>query len=835
VAGPLEGLRKILALEGAKKFTDAAVVGGLDAYLLRFFREHDIANSHALSRVMQSLPPGGYRSLHPIQRRRVVEELIRATENGAPVKKAPAAAKPAQPKVVQFPAQKPAPKKAPPAASQRPARVLRTVDSPIGVLGVRRMDEEKFRRKGLNTVRDLLLHMPSRYHDYSEALPIARLTPGEEQTVVGTIFAASSKMLGRNKRGTEAIISDPSGTLRVVWFGQTYVARRLKEGQKVALSGTIGEFRGRIQMTNPEIEPLDDEVLSSRRLVPHYPTTEGLSQKAIRTAVRVALDTYGDGLDDPLPPDLRKRLKLPAMVESLRQVHFPDDPESAEAARDRFAFEELLYVELGVVRRRKEWTDAGGAPVLGMPPETLGAFVASLPFELTKAQRAAIDETLRDMTDETPMTRLLEGDVGSGKTVVAAAALLAAVASGYQGAIMAPTEILAEQHMRTFTRILAPDRDDNGPEDGPWFQAAGSGYIVLEPPYMAKPVRVALLTGSLKLSEKNAVQDAIASGEVDIAVGTHALLQEGVSFHKLGLVVVDEQHRFGVEQRAALREKGGSPHVLVMTATPIPRTLALTVYGDLDITVLNEMPPGRPKVKTWRVLPYRRDEAFDFVRKKIDEGRQAFIICPLVEESESIEAKAAVQEYERLSRNVFPDLRLGLLHGRMASSDKDAVMRQFRDHEIDILVSTAVVEVGVDVPNATVILIEGAERFGLAQLHQFRGRVRRSAEQGYCFLLSDNPSPESEERLAIMETVDDGFRLAEEDLRLRGPGEYFGKRQSGMPDLRIARLTDVEMIMRARNEATRMLDDDPELERPEHAAIRERVQALWERLNADVS
>jgi ATP-dependent DNA helicase RecG len=469
-----------------------------------------------------------------------------------------------------------------------------------------------------------------------------------------------------------------------------------------------------------------------------------------------------------------------------------------------------------------------------MPPPQIDAFIASLPFKLTSAQRQAIREVLEDMADETPMTRLLEGDVGSGKTVVAAAALLAAVASGYQGAIMAPTEILAEQHMRTFTRLLAPDQEE-APADGPWFQQSGPGYVVLEPAYMGRPVRVALLTGSLKASEKTAVQEAIAVGDVDIAVGTHALLQEGVAFHRLGLAVIDEQHRFGVEQRAALREKGGSPHVLVMTATPIPRTLALTVYGDLDITVLNEMPPGRPKVKTYRVLPYRRDEAFEFVRKKIAEGRQAFIICPLVEESESIEAKAAVQEYERLSRNVFPELRLGLLHGRMASGEKDAVMRSFRDQDIDILVSTAVVEVGVDVPNATVILIEGAERFGLSQLHQFRGRVRRSSEQAYCFLLSDNPSPESEERLSIMETVDDGFQLAEHDLRLRGPGEYFGTRQSGMPDLRVAKLTDVEMIMRARNEAIRLLDADPGLAADEHRAIRDRVQSLWDRLNADVS
>jgi ATP-dependent DNA helicase RecG len=543
---------------------------------------------------------------------------------------------------------------------------------------------------------------------------------------------------------------------------------------------------------------------------------------------------FAPAMDEALPATMRKEHHLMPAAEAIRQVHFPDDLETAERARDRFGFEELLYIELGVVRRRMEWQDAGGAPSLVLAKTQLDGFVESLPFTLTKSQNAAIREVLDDIGDDMPMTRLLEGDVGSGKTVVAAAALLAAVGSGHQGVIMAPTEILAEQHLRTFTRILQPDRPEDGPK-GPWFQATAPGYVVLNPPYMQKPVRVALLTGSLKAPEKRDVQAAIAAGEVDIAIGTHALLQEGVSFQRLGLAVIDEQHRFGVEQRATLREKGGSPHGLVMTATPIPRTLALTVYGDLDITVLNEMPPGRPPVKTWRVLPYRRSEAFEFVEKKIGEGRQAYVICPLVEESSAVEAKAAVQEYERLSRDVFPDRRLGLLHGRMPSGEKESVMRSFRDGEVDILVSTAVVEVGVDVPNATVILIEGADRFGLSQLHQFRGRVRRSEEQAYCFLLSDNPSPESEERLAIMETVDNGFELAEHDLRLRGPGEYFGTRQSGLPDLRVAKLTDIEMIRATRDEATSILKDDPELRQPEHEKLAEAVQKLWGRLSSEVS
>jgi ATP-dependent DNA helicase RecG len=463
----------------------------------------------------------------------------------------------------------------------------------------------------------------------------------------------------------------------------------------------------------------------------------------------------------------------------------------------------------------------------------LEGFVSSLPFSLTAAQDRAVAQVLEDAGRPVPMNRLLEGDVGSGKTVVAATALLAAVASGYQGAIMAPTEILAEQHFRTLTRLLSPEEE--GVRDGAWFQEAGSGFVVLRPAYLDRPIRLTLLKGSLRGAEKGAAQEALSAGEVDIACGTHALVQGAVEFNRLGMAIVDEQHRFGVGQRAALREKGESPHMLVMTATPIPRTLQLTVFGDLDITVLNEMPPGRPPVKTWRVTPPQRPQAYDFLKKKTAEGRQAYVICPLVEESESVAARAAVQEYERLSRDVFPDLRLGLLHGRMTPSEKEAVMRDFRDGNLDVLVSTAVVEVGVDVPNATVILIEGADRFGLAQLHQFRGRVRRSSEQAYCFLLSDSDSAEALERLLIMETVNDGFKLAEEDLRLRGPGEYFGTRQSGLPELRVARLTDVDLIEEARNEASRLLDADPGLEGTEYAALREEVDRRWAGVSGEVS
>jgi ATP-dependent DNA helicase RecG len=693
--------------------------------------------------------------------------------------------------------------------------------------------EERLAKIDIHTVRDLLFHFPTRYHDYSEVRPIAEMEVGEEQTVIGDIRSVSLATIGRRK-ATEAVISDSSGMLRVIWWSGHWMARRLRPGMKVALSGKVTAYRDRLQMDTPEVETLGTESLNTRRLVPVHRLTDGVDARQMRGFVRQAVDAFADKVEETLPDDIRESHRLLAVAEGLRQIHFPDSQEQAEAARRRFAFEELLHIELGVVRRRREWQGVGGAPRLVMPDKVRDGFVSSLPFELTGAQKKAMAEVFKDIANDVPMSRLVEGDVGAGKTVVAAAALLAAVANGYQGAIMAPTEILAEQHLQTFKWLLRPQGETHD-VDGAWFNEESHGYARVQPGYLDEPVRIALLKGSLPADRKRAAQEGIRSGEVSIAIGTHALLQEAVDFARLGLVVVDEQHRFGVEQRAALRDKGESPHMLVMTATPIPRTLALTVYGDLDITVVNEMPPGRPEVKTWRVTPQQRAHAYRFLRNKIAEDKQAYIIFPLVEESEVIQARAAVQEYERLSQEVFPDLRLGLLHGRMAPSEKDAAMLAFRDHKLDVLVSTAVVEVGVDVPNATVILIEGADRFGLAQLHQFRGRVRRSSDQAYCFLLSDNTSSDAMERLQIMETTSDGFRLAEEDLRLRGPGEYFGTRQSGVPDLKVAQLTDVELIEEARAEASALLDADPELQRPENEPLRLAMERVWGRISAEVS
>jgi ATP-dependent DNA helicase RecG len=823
----IDNLRKVLELERAKGFADSAVLGGLDAYLRRFSQDQALLSNQHLAAAICSLPAGGYASLSSSKRRRWLEGLLATVDDRS------AGAQPSsrvRAKTVassRSPAASNAKKGARPVAARRVVQTVgqASLESPITVLkGVSRATLSRFARLGVETIRDLLFHFPYRYNDFANICPISQLVVGEEQTVLATVWSAAETTIGRRLKGTEAIVGDETGTLRVIWWGQRYIARQLRSGARVALSGKVSVYRGQRQMESPEYEFLaSDDLIHTARLVPVYPLTKGLWPRVVRRLVKEALDNFADSVPDPMPPELKERLRLWPLPYALRQMHYPDSLETAQMARRCLAFQELLIIQLGVLKRRRAWQESGRADQLALSQEALDGFLSSLPFTLTQAQRRVMGEMAADIGREVPMSRLLQGDVGSGKTVVATAGLLAAVASGCQGAMMAPTEILAEQHYRTISALLGDGRESILDSGG------------FRPPYMEKPLRVALLIGSLRGREKAAAQEAIARGEVDIAIGTHALIQAEVAFPRLGLVVVDEQHRFGVMQRAALRAKGLSPHVLVMTATPIPRTLALTVYGDLDISLIDEMPPGRKVVKTIRALSHERDEVYGFAREEVAKGRQAYIICPLVEESEAIAAKAAVQEYEHLARDVFPDLRLGLVHGRLPSAEREAEMRAFRDGDLDILVSTAVVEVGIDVANATIMLVEGADRFGLSQLHQFRGRVGRGEHQSYCILLSENPSQEAQERLRLMETIYDGFRLAEEDLRLRGPGEYFGTRQTGMPDLKVARLSDIDLIERARAEAACLLEVDPSLARPEHRLLEGRVSHLWERVTAEVS
>jgi ATP-dependent DNA helicase RecG len=708
-----------------------------------------------------------------------------------------------------------------------PAEV--TVDAPVDRLrGVDIKLSARLKRLDVETVRDLLYLFPRRHEDFSTAMKIVDLSPGEECTVVATIWKAREVTKGPRggRRDTEAVLSDETGNLRVIWFGQRYLARSLKPGSQIAISGKASVFRGQLVFENPEHEILETSGsgVHTGRLVPVYPLTEGLTRRNMRRLTWQALQNWLGGLEDALPDDILSRTKLMPLLDAVYQAHYPKEIETWELARRRLAFDELFTLQLAVLARRQMQHDnLNGIEVV--PLDTvINSFYQTLPFPLTKAQTRCIQEIESDLHRGTPpMSRLLQGEVGSGKTVVALSALLSVAAAGHQGAMMVPTEVLAEQHFSSISNLLS-----------------GLARPVQEPhlisvylEHMDRPVSIGLLTGSSRAPVKRELTKMAADGTLDILVGTQALIQEGISLPKLALAVADEQHRFGVMQRSALQNRGQeNPHTLIMSATPIPRTLSLTLFGDLDISTIDEMPAGRQEVATRWLGPEQRDTAYGFIRKQVEEGRQAFVVCPLVDESEAIESKAATEEYQRLSMDVFPDLSLGLLHGRMVSKEKDKVMRQFRDGELDILVSTPVVEVGIDVANATVMMIDGADRFGLAQLHQFRGRVGRGEHKGYCILMSDSASETAKERLSALARIHDGFHLAEVDLELRGPGDFFGTRQSGLPSLRMAHITDRELLEMARCEAARLIEDDPELKAPIHAAIAAQVARFVDQASA---
>ena len=672
------------------------------------------------------------------------------------------------------------------------------LDSPVTVLsGVGPTQAKRLKRLGISTIDDILWFFPRRHEDYSRLKPIAQLEYGEQVTVIGTVRATKVK---RHRGGTaivNTVVADGSGSIQVTWFNQPYLANQLKRGRQIVLSGQVSEYLGRRVMSSPRWEPLEAEQINTGRLVPIYPLTQGLGANWLRKMIKRTVDYWSKRLPDHLPAGVRNRLELMPLEQAVAQMHFPDDGDMLARARRRLAFDEFFVLQLGVLRQRQQWRSEPGVSIRAEPAR-LKTFLSSLPYQLTGAQQRALDEIVRDMADDRPMSRLLQGDVGSGKTVVAAAAMLLVAQAGYQAAIMAPTEILAEQHFENLGRLLG-----------------------------AHGINVCLLTGSVPQAEKEAIHAEIASAQAQVVVGTHAVIQKTVEFARLALAVVDEQHRFGVRQRGILRGKGYHPHILVMSATPIPRTLALTAYGDLDLSTIDEMPPGRQPIQTKWFMPAERERAYRFLHAQIDKGRQAFIICPLVQESDKIEAKAAVQEHQRLQKSIFPDLRLGLLHGRLKGEEKEAVMRRFSEGELDILVSTSVVEVGIDVPNATVMMIEGADRFGLSQLHQFRGRVGRGEHQSFCILMADTVTDVGEERLRAIEETQDGFKLAQKDLELRGPGDFFGTRQSGLPELKLASLGDTPLLELARREAQTLFAQDPKLAQPGHRLLASKVEAFW--------
>jgi ATP-dependent DNA helicase RecG len=661
---------------------------------------------------------------------------------------------------------------------------------------------------GVFTVYDLLHYFPARYEDRRGNKAICDLQVGEKEGFTATVlFDPQTRTVGGrggNRKLTIARVGDDTGRIDLQWWNQPFREKQLPAGTQLFVFGKIGHFNGALQVDAPEIEIAGEgDEAQTGRIVPVYPATEGLLQSALRKAILTAFDKCPEALEEVLPPAVLERFELQSREWSLRQIHFPDDWDSQEAARERLLFEELFLLQVALAQKKA----AAHVEEIGIrhvvEDEKIKEFVRALPFKLTGAQKRVMNDIRRDLKSAHPMNRLLHGDVGSGKTIVAAYALWTAHVSGRQGALLAPTEILAEQHFSSLTHLFKPFG-----------------------------IEVALLEGSLKSKQKQRIQADLNEGRVSIVVGTHALIQEAVEFNNLSVAVVDEQHRFGVMQRAALAHKGPQglkPDVLVMTATPIPRTMALTVYGDLDVSVLDELPPGRQPIKTVKIKPQQRERAYQFVRDEVQKGRQAYVVCPLVEESEKLaHLKAASALAENLRMGELQNLRIGLVHGQMSAVEREEQMELFRAGMWDVLVSTTVIEVGVDVPNATVMLIEDAERFGLSQLHQLRGRVGRGEHKSTCVLLGDPKTDDGKARLQVMTKTTDGFLIAEQDLALRGPGEFYGTRQSGLPDFRLANIiSDVDAIQVAREAAFELVQSDPHLQHPDHQKLKRAIHRFW--------
>lgn len=664
--------------------------------------------------------------------------------------------------------------------------------------GVGPKSQELFARAGVQTIEDLFYYVPRVYTDWTNVVDVGSLRVGDRVTVVVRVLSGDLKRRGRMQVFTAAL-EDDTGAVLARWFGRRNLTKVLTPGARAAVSGDVrfDRFSRRIEFVNPAFEIIEEGAEAEGRIEPQYSQIGDLSGWRIRRIVRNALEGFVDKVVDPLPARVLKARALPGLRRAISDVHAPPTLERAAEARERLAYEEFFLFQVVVALRKRAAAGTGDAVRISWREDEHRRLLESLPFGLTGAQERVVGEIAGDLASGEPMNRLLQGDVGSGKTAVAAAAMHQAVVSGHQAAIMAPTEILAEQHYENLGRLLSPLGD-----------------------------RVVLLRGGMKAAERARALELIESGRAQVAVGTHALIQEGTAFRSLALAVVDEQHRFGVVQRAALREKGSSPHVLVMTATPIPRTLALTVYGDLDVSVLDEMPPGREKVTTAVRNEASRTRVYDFLKKEVADGRQVFIVYPLVEESEKMELAAATKMYEELKKRTFRDATVGLVHGRMKPEEKDDVMGAFKRGDTDILVSTTVVEVGVDVPNATVMVIEHAERFGLAQLHQLRGRVGRGRARSYCILMvGPGASEEARERIQVLADTNDGFVIAEKDLEMRGPGEFLGVRQHGLPKFSVADLgQDSRLLVRARDDAFAFVAADPELSTDEGRLVRDATE-----------
>jgi ATP-dependent DNA helicase RecG len=711
------------------------------------------------------------------------------------------------------------PQKTPPQTSLQESIARKNLATPLQFIkGVGPKFAEALARRGVLTAEDALYLLPNRYEDRRELRRVANLRPGETSVFSGEVLSADVASTKGGRRFFEVVVGDGSGSITLKWFhfNAAFIKKSWQPGRKGIFTGEISQYGFQREVHHPEVEWLAEgeelaEVMARDpvnfgRIVPVYPLTEGLQQKSMRKIMKEAVDRFAPCVESLLPEAMGLRYSLIPLPRAFREVHFPDndsDPEllnkGQTAAHRTLVFDELFYLELGLALKKRGVILSPGIS-FGVTHRYTKPLLQMLPFSLTAAQRRVLSEIKEEMISPHPMHRLVQGDVGSGKTLVALMAALVAVENDYQVAIMAPTEILAEQHYLNIHR---------------WCEELG--------------VRVTLLTASLKGKAKKATIEAIARGEAQIVIGTHAVIQDKVEFHRLGLGVIDEQHRFGVAQRGLLKKKGETPDILVMTATPIPRTLALTVYGDLSLSVIDELPPGRTPIATKICFESSRPRVYSLIREEVGKGRQAYIIYPLVEESEKSDLKAATQMAEHLTNEIFSDLRIGILHGRMRPEEKEAVMRSFKGGEIDILVATTVIEVGIDVPNATIMVIEHAERFGLSQLHQLRGRVGRGSGKSRCILLTTGRlSEEGEKRLQVMEATCDGFRIAEADLEIRGPGDFLGTRQAGLPDFRVANiLRDGLVLEEARHEAFALVEQDPTLTLPEHAGLRAEMLRRW--------
>jgi ATP-dependent DNA helicase RecG len=841
----LDKLTKYLRLEAERGFDNRAVMGGLDRILEPWqaearetslpesvieavaarLRDYPQLTPHSREEVVQGLwarlrsefpdiamPDAG--EAPPSEAAPAVEE--ESHEAGGPPPEAETEATPATPEGPAAGGATPSPPPAdegeaadarsepPKRAQPRPKPRQRATGEPLdlaspltSVPGIGPKSARTLEKLDLRTLGDLLWYVPRRYDDYSKLKTINRLWYGEEITVMGTVEDVRLRPIRGGRKLVEAVVGDGTGSLRVTWFNQPWIAERLRPDRTVVLSGKVDQYLGHLTMNNPEWEPVERQQLHTNRIVPVYPLTSGVTEKWLRRVINSVVTRLATRVVDPLPEAIRRSAELSPLSTALTQIHFPDSWEELRRAQYRLAFDEMFLLQLAVLKQKLEWQQLRSEP-LTVPDEWIDHFKHALPFELTAAQARALDDARSDLVKPRPMNRLLQGDVGSGKTIIAAAAIGIAAANDVQSAMLAPTSILADQHHKTLMDLLPRTAD-----------------------VPAESIR--LLIGATPEAEKEEIRTALRRGSLKVVVGTHALLEDPIEFARLRLAVIDEQHRFGVDQRATLRAKGDNPNLMVMTATPIPRSLALTLYGDLDLTVIDEMPPDRQPVQTRVLHPIERLRAYQFIRGQLEKGHQAFVIYPLVEESDKVEAKAAVEEHQKLQDEMFAGYRVGLLHGRMRPDDKDAVMAAFRRGEYHVLVSTSVVEVGVDIPNATVMLIEGANRFGLSQLHQFRGRVGRSGFKSYCLLIPDSENEAENERLKAMESTNDGFRLAELDLEQRGPGDFLGTRQSGFAELKMASLTDVRLIDKARREAMRLFEADPGLSASDNSHLAEAV------------